>query len=159
MVAKKGDFFSKKRLIKHFFYPKFPIKKMLQSNIKKGKRQYTENRILSLSKNLVYTTGSCRRLDLIFITYIYSALFKFRSTDLIFIKRRLRKIIKKKIHSKVSYKDIEKNASKLFIFFFKKKLQGTNVNFLFLIQKFMQKKILQKYRKKCYLKLTQSQNK
>merc|ERR1712226_1574787 len=32
------------------------IKKKLQSNIKKGKRQYTENRILSLSKNLVYTT-------------------------------------------------------------------------------------------------------
>jgi hypothetical protein len=95
-VKKKGDFFSKKRSIKESFYPKFFIKKFLQWPFKQGKKKLSINKVLEFNKKLVYTSKSCRRLDLLFVILIYTSLFKFRSTNLIFIKRRLSKTTKKK---------------------------------------------------------------
>lgn len=93
---KKGDFFSKQRFFKEFFYPKFFIKKIIQRSLKNGKKKFFINKLFELNSKLVYTSKSCRRLDLLFVIFIYTSLFKFRSTDLIFIKKRLNKIKKKK---------------------------------------------------------------
>jgi len=93
---KKGDFFSKRRSLKESFYPKFFVKKFLQWPLKKGNKNIPVKNLLEFNHKLVYTAGSCRRLDLLFVILVYTSLFKFRSTNLTFIKRRLSKTTKKK---------------------------------------------------------------
>lgn len=155
-VKKKGDFFSKKRSIKESFYPKFFIKKFLQWPFKQGKKKLSINKVLEFNKKLVYTSQSCRRLDLLFVILIYTSLFKFRSTNLIFIKRRLSKTTKKKVYENVPYNHLEKNSIKLFTLMFNKEVNKKGSTFFFLIQKYLNKKIIRNYRKKCYLSLMSS---
>jgi len=150
---KKGDFFSKKRSIKESFYPKFLVKKFLQWPLKKGQKKIPLKILLKLNSELVYTPKSCRRLDLLFITLIYTSLFKFRSTNLVFIKRRLNKTIKKKVYENIPYSHLEKNSIKLFSLMFNKELIKKGSVFFFLIQKYLKKKLIRNYRKKCYLSL------
>ena len=92
----RGDFFSRGRSLKESFYPKFLIKKFLQWPLKRGCKVVVLKRLISLNSELVYTFPSCRRLDLLFACLIYSGLFRFRSTSLIFIRRRSDKTVKKR---------------------------------------------------------------
>ena len=64
--------------------------------------------LLKFNSELVYTANSCRRLDLLFVVLIYTSLFKFRSTNLTFIQRRLNKTTKKKVYENVPYNHLEK---------------------------------------------------
>jgi hypothetical protein len=91
----RGDFFSRFRSLKDSFYPKFFVKKFLQWPLKMGAKGVVFKRLLGLNSKLVYTPLSCRRFDLLFARLIYSSLFKFRSTELVFIRRRLKKAVKK----------------------------------------------------------------
>jgi hypothetical protein len=152
-VKKKGDFFSNKRSFKESFYPKFFIKKFLQWPLKKGGKTVPLKTLIKLNSELVYTPKSCRRLDLLFVIFIYTSLFKFRSTNLTFIQRRLKKSTKKKIYENVSYNQLEKNSIKLFSSIFHKEALKKGLTFFFLIQKYLKKKSIFNYRKKCYLSL------
>jgi hypothetical protein len=153
-VKKKGDFFSKKRSLKEGFYPKFFIKKLLHWPLKKGNKKNSFKDILEHNKKLVYTTGSCRRLDLLFILFIYTGLFKFRSTNLTFIKRRLNKTTKKKVYENIPYNHLEKNSIKLFSSIFNKEVTKKGFSFFFIIQKYLTREVLKNHRKKCYSSLT-----
>ena len=110
----KGDFFSKRRSIKESFYPKFFVKKFLQWPLKQGKKFINVKKLLEFNNKLIYTPKSCRRLDLLFVVLIYTSLFKFRSTNLTFIKQRLSKTKKKKVYENVPYNHLEKNSIKQF---------------------------------------------
>ena len=149
----KGDFFSKRRSIKESFYPKFFVKKFLQWPLKQGKKFINIKKLLEFNQKLIYTKKSCRRLDLLFVVLIYTSLFKFRSTNLTFIKQRLSKTKKKKIYENVPYNHLEKNSIKQFSSIFNKELLKKNSVFFFLIQKYLRKKLIRNYRKKCYLSL------
>jgi hypothetical protein len=150
---KKGDFFSKRRSIKESFYPKFLVKKFLQWPLKQGKKFITIKKLLGFNEKLTYISKSCRRLDLLFIVLIYTSLFKFRSTNLTFIQRRLSKTTKKKVYGDVPYNHLEKNSIKQFSSVFNRELLKKNYAFFFLIQKYLKKRLIRNYRKKCYLSL------
>ena len=159
-VKKRGDFFSKTRSLKEFYYPKFFIKKNFYRPFFKGKKNFRINQLLSYNKELVYTNKSCRRLDLLFAVFVYSSLFKFRSTNLVFIKRRLNKIMKKKVYGNVSYNQLEKNSTKLFFSIFKKTIIEKKLAFFFLIQKYSRRRLIKNYRKRSYsLLMSVSSNK
>ena len=149
----RGDFFSKGRSLKESFYPKFLIKKFLQWPLKKGCKRFIFKNLLSFNLKLVYTSKSCRRLDLLFARLIYNNLFKFRSTNLIFIRRRLHKTMKKKIYDRIPYNHLEKSSIKFFSFIFNKKILKKKIVLFFLVQKYFKKKIIKKYRKNGYLSL------
>lgn len=143
-VKKKGDFFSKRRSIKESFYPKFFIKKFLQWPLKQGKKKLSIKNLLEFNKKLVYTSKSCRRLDLLFVVLIYTSLFKFRSTNLTFIKRRLSKTTKKKVYENVPYNHLEKNSIKLFTLMFNKEVIKKGSIFFFSSSKIFKKKAYKK---------------
>ena len=153
LKKKKGDFFSKRRSLKESFYPKFFVKKFLQWPLKKGNKNIPVKNLLEFNHKLVYTAGSCRRLDLLFVILVYTSLFKFRSTNLTFIKRRLSKTTKKKVYENVPYNHLEKNSIKLFSSMFNKEIKKKGCIFFFLVQKYLKKKLIKNYRKKCYLSL------
>ena len=150
---KRGDFFSQRRSLKESFYPKFFFKKFLQWPLKKGNKKVPLRNLLKFNSELVYTANSCRRLDLLFVVLIYTSLFKFRSTNLTFIQRRLNKTTKKKVYENVPYNHLEKNSIKLFSSMFNKEISKKGSTFFFLIQKYLKKKLIRNYRKKCYLSL------
>ena len=150
---KRGDFFSKRRSLKESFYPKFFVKKFLQWPLKKGNKNIPLKTLLKFNSELVYTPKSCRRLDLLFVILIYTSLFKFRSTNLTFIKRRLNKTTKKKVYENVPYNHLEKNSIKLFSSIFNKEVSKKGSVFFFLVQKYLKKQLIRNYRKKCYLSL------
>jgi hypothetical protein len=79
------------------------------------------------------------------------------STKLTFIQKRLKKTTKKKIYGNISYNQLEKNSTKLFSSIFHKELTNKGSSFFFLIQKYLKKKLILNYRKKCYLSLMSSQ--
>merc|ERR1712153_233507 len=145
---KKGDFFSKRRSLKESFYPKFFIKKFLQWPLKKGNKNLPVKKLLEFNHKLVYTPQSCRRLDLLFVILIYTSLFKFRSTNLTFIKRRLSKTIKKKVYENVPYNHLEKNSIKLFSSMFNKEIAKKGSIFFFFSSEIFEKKLIKNYRKK-----------
>ena len=149
----RGDFFSRGRSLKESFYPKFFIKKFLQWPLKRGCKVVVLKRLISLNSELVYTFPSCRRLDLLFACLIYSGLFRFRSTSLIFIRRRSDKTVKKKIHARVPYNHLEKSSIKVFSSIFNKEILLQDSLFLFLIQKYLMLQIFDNYRAKCYFSL------
>jgi hypothetical protein len=153
-VKKKGDFFSKKRSFKEFFYPRFLIKKILQKSLKNGHKSFVFDKILNYNKELVYTSKSCRRVDLIFTVLIYTGLFRFRSSDLTFIKKRLKKTHKKKIYDTVPYNHLEKNSTKFFSTIFRKNIEEKNSLFFIIIQKYLKKRLIRNYRRRCYSLLT-----
>jgi len=148
---KKGDFFSKRRSLKESFYPKFFVKKFLQWPLKKGNKNIPVKNLLEFNHKLVYTAGSCRRLDLLFVILVYTSLFKFRSTNLTFIKRRLSKTTKKKVYENVPYNHLEKNSIKLFSSMFNKEIKKKGCIFFFLFQKILKKNLLKIYRKNFFL--------
>ena len=149
----RGDFFSKGRSLKESFYPKFLIKKFLQWPLKKGCKRFIFKNLLSFNSKLVYTPQSCRRLDLLFVRLIYSSLFRFRSTNLIYIRQRLNKTMKKKLYDRIPYNHLEKSSVKLFSSMFNTKVLKEKIILFFLIQKYFKKKIIKNYRKTCYLSL------
>lgn len=149
-VKKKGDFFSKRRLFREFFYPRFLIKKISQKYLKNGSKKFVLNKILDQNKKLIYTPKSCRRIDLVFAVFIYTSLFKFRSSDLTFIKKRLKKTHKKKIYDTVPYNHLEKSSTKLFCSIFRKDIEEKGLFFPIIIQKYLKKRLIRNYRKKCY---------
>jgi hypothetical protein len=150
----KGDFFSKRRSLKESFYPKFLIKKLLQWPLQKGGKVVVFKNLLSFNLKLVHTPRSCRRLDLLFVCLIFGGLFKFRSTNLIFIRRRLVKTVKKKIYGHIKYHLLEKSSVKIFSSLFNKIFIEKRFVLFFLIQKLLIGGIIKKYRKQCYSSLT-----
>jgi hypothetical protein len=109
---------------------------------------------LNYNKELVYTSKSCRRVDLIFTVLIYTGLFRFRSSDLTFIKKRLKKTHKKKIYDTVPYNHLEKNSTKFFSTIFRKNIEEKNALFFIIIQKYLKKRLIRNYRRRCYSLLT-----
>merc|ERR1711918_75346 len=116
-----------------------------------GNNKVPLGNLLKFNSELVYTANSCRRLDLLFVVLIYTSLFKFRSTNLTFIQRRLNKTTK--VYENVPYNHLEKNSIKLFSSMFNKEISKKGSIFFFLIQKYLKKKLIRNYRKKCYLSL------
>jgi hypothetical protein len=150
----RGDFFSRFRSLKDSFYPKFFIKKFMQWPLKTGSKNVVFKRLLRLNLKLVYMPLGCRRVDLLFARPIYASLFKFRSTDLVFIRRRLNKTVKKKFYGNLFYSHLEKSSVKLFSSMFNKSLQKKDFLLLFLFQRYFKKNIIKNYRKQCYYSLT-----
>jgi len=83
-------------------------------------------------------------LDLLFVVLIYTSLFKFRSTNLTFIKQRLTKTKKKKVYENVPYNHLEKNSIKQFSSIFNKELLKKKFVFFFFNPEVLKKKINKK---------------
>jgi hypothetical protein len=90
-----GDFFSRERSLKESFYPKFFIKKFLQWLLKRGCKVVVLKHLMRLDLELVHTSPSCRRLDLLFVCFIHTSLFRFRPTNFISIRGHSKKCCKK----------------------------------------------------------------
>jgi hypothetical protein len=150
----RGDFFSKFRSLKDSFYPKFFIKKFMQWPLKTGSKNVVFKRLLRLNSKLVYMPLSCRRVDLLFSRLVYASLFKFRSTNLVYIRRRSNKTVKKKFYGNLFYSHLEKSSVKLFSSMFNKNLMKKDFLLFFLFQKYFKKRVIKNYRKQCYSSLT-----
>ena len=136
----QGDFFSEWRSFKESFYPRFLIKKLLYWPLEKGSKNFRFKKLLDFNMSITYTLGGCRRLDLLFSSFVFISLFRFRSTDIIVIRRRLKKKINKKVYGHLLYNSLEKSSTKLFSSLLNKQVLKHGLRFFFLFQNYFEKK-------------------